>query len=82
MLGFLGETVRPSRADIVEWQPMSELPWVALGFWAIPAALAIVAILRRGRSIPLAWLVITIVLGIGDRLKNATATAHETGLPR
>ena len=65
MLGFLGETVRPARADIVEWQPMSGLPWVALGFWAIPAAIAIVAILRRGRSIPLAWLVITIVLGIG-----------------
>jgi hypothetical protein len=65
MLGFLGETVRPARADIVEWQPMSGLPWAALAFWSIPAALALVAIVRRGRAIPVPWLIITLMLAVG-----------------
>jgi hypothetical protein len=66
MLGFLGDTVRPARADIVEWQPVRELPWVALGFWVIPAALAVAGVVKRGRSIPLPWLVIAVALAVGS----------------
>ena len=44
---FLWETVGLSRADIVEWQPLHRAP-VFLVIWLAPAALAIVALRRRG----------------------------------
>jgi hypothetical protein len=65
MLDFLLATVRPERADIPEWRPVTTLPLAALALWALPLALAAVALIRRRRGAPLwAWLtVVTLAVG-------------------
>ena len=47
MLGFLSETVRPARADIIEWQPATRVPLVGLLLWMIPTAVALFGIWKQ-----------------------------------
>jgi hypothetical protein len=65
MLAFLIDTVRPQRADIVEWQPMAALPPVAIALWSIPAAIGVAAIWRSARVIPWWQIAAACALGIG-----------------
>jgi hypothetical protein len=66
MLGFLVETVRPDRADITEWQPLTRLPAIALVLWVVPTAVALAAVARQGRSLPLSSIAIVAMLGIAS----------------
>lgn len=66
MLDFLFATVRPERADISEWQPVTELPLAALALWLVPLVLAAVALVRRRRDAPL-WVWLTLaMLAVGS----------------
>jgi hypothetical protein len=66
MLDFLLTTVRPERADIPEWQPVTSLPLPALVLWTLPMAVAVIALIRRRREAPLwAWLTIA-MLAVGS----------------
>jgi hypothetical protein len=74
MLAFLADTVRPTRADIVEWQSVGSLPVVSLLLWLVPLAVALFALSDQRRSkggrglatMPLASLVIPTALAIGS----------------
>ncbi|HJZ73448.1 MAG TPA: hypothetical protein VKE51_17015 [Vicinamibacterales bacterium] len=61
MLGFLAETVRPARADITEWQPVTRVPVIGLVLWLAPTAVALHAVWRRGRAVAL-WPLLTVAL--------------------
>jgi hypothetical protein len=61
MLDFLLATVRPERADIPEWRPVTALPMAALALWFLPMALAAVALVRRRKDVPL-WVWLTIAM--------------------
>jgi hypothetical protein len=66
MLDFLLATVRPERADVLEWLPVTSLPIAALALWTLPAALAAIALVRRRRDAPL-WVWLTIaMLAVGS----------------
>jgi hypothetical protein len=66
MLDFLFATVRPERADIPEWRAVTALPMAALVLWALPMAVAVIALVRRRRDAPL-WVWLTIaMLAIGS----------------
>jgi len=65
MLGFLADTVRPERADILEWSPITALPPIIMAIMAVPIVLGIAAAWRGGRAIPRSSLVICAVLAIG-----------------
>ena len=61
MLDFLLTTVRPERADIPEWRPVTALPIAALALWLLPMALAAIALVR-GRKVAPLWVWLTIVM--------------------
>ncbi len=65
MLGFLADTVRPERADILEWSPITALPPIIIVLMAVPIALGLAAAWRGGRAIPRSSLAICAVLAIG-----------------
>jgi hypothetical protein len=65
MLAFLFETVRPDRADIPEWAPVTSLPPIAFALWVIPTLLAAIAICRNRRAIPVSSIAVSLVLSIG-----------------
>jgi hypothetical protein len=50
LLGFLTETVRPARADIIEWQPATRVPIVGLVLWMVPTAAAVFGIWRQQQA--------------------------------
>jgi hypothetical protein len=66
MLAFLFETVRPDRADIVEWQPVTKLPAIALVLWLVPTAVALAAVWRRRGVLPVSSIAIVVMLGIAS----------------
>jgi hypothetical protein len=66
MLDFLGQSVRPERADIMEWQPVHRLPLTAAVLWAVPALVAAAAFWRGRRQIPFPSLVVVLVLAIAS----------------
>ncbi len=47
---FLGETVRPERADITDWKPLLQLPLGVLVFHAILPSIAVAALWRARRE--------------------------------
>ena len=49
MLALLAETVRPQRADILEWQSITALPGITVALWMLPTAVAVAALVRNGR---------------------------------
>ena len=61
MLDFLLTTVRPERADIPEWRPVTALPIAALALWLLPMALAAIALVR-GRKVAPLWVWLTIAM--------------------
>ncbi len=61
MLDFLLTTVRPERADIPEWRPVTALPIAALALWFLPMALAAIALIR-GRKVAPLWVWLTIAM--------------------
>jgi hypothetical protein len=52
MLGFLADTVRPERADILEWSPITALPPIHHGDHGRAHRAGIAAAWRGGRAIP------------------------------
>jgi hypothetical protein len=66
MLGFLTETVRPARVDIIEWQPATRVPIVGLLLWTIPTAVAAFGAWRRRRTPSLSSLVVVLLLAVGS----------------
>ena len=66
MLGFLLETVRPNRTDILEWQPLTKLPLIVVALWLVPTAIAIASAWRGRRRIPISSLAIVAVLAIAS----------------
>ena len=66
MLGFLTETVRPTRADIIEWQPATRVPLVGLLLWTLPTAIAAIAIWRQRRRPSLPSLVVVLLFAVGS----------------
>jgi hypothetical protein len=64
MLTFLFQTVRLDRADIVEWQPVTELPPVVLVLWCVPTLIALGAIWRGRRTVPVFSILAAAMLGI------------------
>jgi hypothetical protein len=66
MLTFLFQTVRLDRADIVEWQPVTELPPVVLVLWCVPTLIALGAVWRGRRDVPLFSILTVAMLGIAS----------------
>ena len=66
MLGFLTETVRPARADIIEWQPATRVPLVGLVLWTIPTAIAAFGAWRRHRRPALSSLLVVLLFAVGS----------------
>jgi hypothetical protein len=66
MLAFLFETVRPNRADIVEWLPVTRLPAIAMVLWLVPTAVALAAVWRHRGVLPVSSLAIVVMLGIAS----------------
>jgi len=66
MLAFLVETVRPDRADITEWQPLTRLPAIALTLWLVPTAVALTAVSRHRGGLPLSSIAIAVMLAIAS----------------
>ena len=66
MLTFLFETVRPDRADIVEWLPVTRLPAIALTLWLVPTAVALAAVWRHRSVLPVSSIAIVVMLGIAS----------------
>jgi hypothetical protein len=65
MLGFLVDTVRPERADILEWSPITALPPIIVALMSVPIAVGIAAAWRGGRATPRSSLAICALLAIG-----------------
>ena len=65
MLTFLFDTVRPERADVVEWQSVTELPAVVFALWSVPTVVALAALWRSGRTIPIFSILVAVMLGVG-----------------
>ena len=65
MLGFLAGTVRPERADILEWSPITALPPVIMVLMLVPIAMGVGAAWRGGRAVPRSSLAICALLAIG-----------------
>ena len=66
MLAFLFETVRPDRADIVEWQPVTRLPAIALALWLVPTMVALTAVWRHRGVLPVSSIAIVVMLAIAS----------------
>lgn len=68
MLGFLVETVRPARTDIVEWQSAAHLPAVAFLLWLVPTLVGAQVLWRSDRSSrpPLSSLIVVALLAVGS----------------
>jgi hypothetical protein len=66
MLTFLFQTVRLDRADIVEWQPVTQLPPVVLVLWCVPTLIALGAVWRGRRDVPLFSILTIAMLGIAS----------------
>jgi hypothetical protein len=65
MLGFLADTVRPERSDILEWSPITALPPIIIVIMAVPILLGAAAAWRGWGRIPRSSLVICSVLALG-----------------
>ena len=66
MLMFLFETVRPDRADVIEWQSVFQLPPIAFVLWLIPAGIAAAAMWRGRRAVPIANVLVTLMLAVAS----------------
>ena len=66
MLTFLAETVRPGRADVLEWQPITALPPVIFVLWLAPATMAAVGFWRDPRTRTPWALLVVIGLALGS----------------
>jgi hypothetical protein len=66
MLAFLLDTVRPDRADIVEWQSVFQSPPIVLVLWLVPASVAAAAIWRGRRAVPIAGIAVTLMLAVAS----------------
>ena len=63
---FLGETVRPGRAAIGDWQPMLALPVGFWSSWMLPFGVAVLAFARARGRLNLSYALIVILLGAGS----------------
>jgi hypothetical protein len=66
MLGFLAETVRPGRTDILEWQPATRVPIVGLLLWLVPTAMAMWQMWSQRRRPAPAALLVVLLLSVGS----------------
>jgi hypothetical protein len=66
MLGFLAETVRPGRTDILEWQSATRVPIVGLLLWLVPTAMALWQIWSQRRRPSPAALLVVLLLSVGS----------------
>jgi hypothetical protein len=66
MLTFMFETVGPDRADIMEWQPVTKLPAIALTLWLVPTSVAAAAVWRRRGNLPWSSLAIVLMLAVAS----------------
>jgi hypothetical protein len=65
MLGFLADTVRPERSDILEWSPITVLPPIIVVIVSVPIVLGAAAAWRGRGRIPRSALLICFVLAVG-----------------
>jgi hypothetical protein len=63
---FLAETVQLNRPNISDWRPLSEAGTQVIVPWALSAGLALLAIARGRRRIPLSYALIAIGLGVAS----------------
>ena len=66
MLGFLAETVRPGRTDILEWQPATRVPIVGLLLWLVPTTMAAWQMWSQRRRPAPGALLVMVLLSIGS----------------
>lgn len=66
MLAFLFETVGSDRADITEWQPVINLPMIALPFWLVPTTVALTALWQRRGKLPICSMAPVAMLAIAS----------------
>jgi hypothetical protein len=66
LLGFLSETVRPARVEIIEWQPVTRVPLVGFVLWIVPTVAAGYGIWKQRRRPALASLLVVLLLAIGS----------------
>ena len=66
MLGFLADTVRPGRTDILEWQPATRVPIVGLLLWLLPTTMAVGQMWSQRRRPEIAPLLVTVLLSVGS----------------
>ena len=66
MLGFLTETVRPARADIIEWQSATRVPIVGVLLWTIPTAVAAFDAWRHRHRPALSSLLVVLLFAVGS----------------
>jgi hypothetical protein len=65
---FLAETVRSSRRDIAEWQPMWRAGWDSVALWIATVVLFVFSVRRYG--VPLATAIVAIVLALAAAMVN------------
>src|SRR5439155_6338506 len=65
MLGFLADTVRPERSDILEWSPITVLPPIIIVIVTVPIVLGAAAAWRGWGRIPRSALLICFGLAVG-----------------
>ena len=66
MLGFLVETVRPGRTDILEWQPATRVPIVGLLLWLVPTTMAGWQMWSQRRRPAAGALLVALLLSVGS----------------
>jgi hypothetical protein len=66
MLGFLADTVRPGRTDILEWQPATRVPIVGLLLWLVPTMMAVWQMWAQRRRPALGALLVVLLLSVGS----------------
>src|SRR5262249_55759381 len=66
LLGFLSETLRPERAEIIEWQPVTRVPVVGFVLWTVPTIAAVFGIWKQRRRPALASMLVVVLLAIGS----------------
>ncbi|MEO7274307.1 MAG: hypothetical protein ABI211_20110, partial [Vicinamibacterales bacterium] len=63
---FLGQTVRVDRPNINDWRPLIEAGLQVILPWLMTAAMALVALVRGGRGVPLAHVALAVGLGLAS----------------